>query len=501
MQNAAHAPHRDEVADAVEIVHQNLRQYLETLDAKPARESGAGALARSFHAPLPEDGNGATATLRELVERGVGANVHTSGPRCFHFVIGGTTPAALGADLWTTVVDPIAYAWIVAPLAVELERLSIQWLAQLFELPHEHGVLTSGATMANFTCLAAARQWWGERHGRDVGRDGFGDLPAPPVFSSGYLHASSVKALGMLGMGRSCAQKFARDARGRLDLDALEAALAALDGAPAILIANAGEVNAGDFDPIDAMAELAERYGAWLHVDGAFGLFARVVPRTRHLTEGVERAHSVCVDGHKWLNVPYDCGFAFVRQAELLARAFVYDGAYLPDPNDAEPVIGAFAPESSRRARSLPVWATLRAYGRSGGRAMITRHLDQTQRLAQRVDEAPELERLAEAPLCIVCFRYRVDGWTDEALDALNARLGRAILEDGRYYAGATTFEGRTALRPALVNWRIRDEDVDGFVEVVRELGAREAARCQFDGNRVDGNRVDGDRVDGNGAD
>lgn len=467
-------PDRAEFEPALELVTRAARSYLEGLDRRPVRTAEAGPLARSFRAPLPEDGSGAEAALRDLIERGEEALAHTSGPRCFHFVVGGTTPAALGADLWTAVTDPLAYAWVVSPLAVELERVVIGWLSELFELPeHRVGVITTGATMANFVGLAAARQWWGQRHDRDVAQDGLVGLPSVPVLTSGHVHASSVKALGMLGIGRSAVRRFARDAAGRLDRPALEAALRTLDGAPAILIANAGEVNAGDFDPIEEMADLAQRYGAWLHVDGAFGLFARVSPRTAHLARGAERADSICVDGHKWLNVPYDCGFALVRDQELLARSFVYDGAYLPRFEDDEPVMGAIAPESSRRARSLAVWATLRAYGRSGVRAMVERHLDLTARLAQRVDEAPDLERLAQPELCIVCFRSRPPGLPEEQLDEHNARLGRALLADGRYLVGTTTFEGRTALRPALVNWRIREEDVDGFVAVVREVATK----------------------------
>jgi glutamate/tyrosine decarboxylase-like PLP-dependent enzyme len=169
--------------------------------------------------------------------------------------------------------------------------------------------------MANFTGLAAGRRWWAERHSADVDANGFGGLPAVPVFSSGYIHSSATKALAMLGIGRDSVRRFRQDDVGRLDLAALEAALRALRGAPAILVANAGEVNAGDFDPINAMADLAATYGSWLHVDGAFGLFVRVTPAAVEPGDGIERADSVISDGHKWLNVPYDSGFAFARDA------------------------------------------------------------------------------------------------------------------------------------------------------------------------------------------
>jgi glutamate/tyrosine decarboxylase-like PLP-dependent enzyme len=207
-------------------------------------------------------------------------------------------------------------------------------------------------------------------------------------------------------------------------------------------------------------------------VDGAFGLFARATPEAAGLAAGVERADSVIADGHKWLNVPYDCGFAFVRDPTLLARAFSLDAAYLPPPGEERPNYGFMGPESSRRARALATWATLRAYGRDGYRAMVERHLALTKRVAAAVEEAPELELLAEAKLNIVCFRYRPPGITDEAeLDELNRRLGAMVLEDGRVFFGTTVYGGNVAFRPAIVNWRTTERDADLLVEVVLELG------------------------------
>jgi glutamate/tyrosine decarboxylase-like PLP-dependent enzyme len=285
----------------------------------------------------------------------------------------------------------------------------------------------------------------------------------------------------MLGMGRSKARTFSADDSGRLDLEALERALRGLRGEPAILIANAGEVNAGDFDPIAAMADLSEQHGAWLHVDGAFGLFAAVTGRTAHLVEGIDRAHSVIADGHKWLNVPYDCGFAFVRDPALMVPVFSFAAAYLPKMDDPRPNFMIFGPEASRRARSLPVWATLHAYGRRGVREIVEQHLDLAQRVARRVDEAPDLERLADVPLNIVCFRYRPEGASERDLDDLNRRLGEAVLEDGRVYVGTTVYRGRVAFRPAFVNWLTAQDDVDLLVDVIRELGARLATGYPVD--------------------
>lgn len=466
-------PDPKEIAGVVETVAREAAAYLETIDDRPARARDFQKSLDTFDGDLPEHGNGSAAALRKLLDDGVAASVASAGPRCFHFVIGGTTPAALGADWLATTIDQIAYAWASSPLGVKLEVHALSMLKSLFGLPADwSGVFTTGATMANYTCLAAARQWCGERMGVDVAEAGLAGMPKIPVLSSGYIHASAVKALSMIGLGRSAATRFTGDEFGRIDLDGMEVELKKLKGAPAIIVGNAGEVNMGDFDPIDALADLAEKYDTWLHVDGAFGLFAALSPRTQHLTKGVERAHSVTVDGHKWLNVPYDCGFTFVRDHELLGKTFAYSAAYLQKPGDPHPNMGTIGPESSRRARALSVWATLYAYGREGHREMVEHHLDLAQHMAKQVDQAPDLERLAEVPLNIVCFRYNPGGVDEAGLNRLNQRLGEAIIEDGRFFAGTTTFGSRVALRPAIVNWRTRKPHVEEFVAVVRELAA-----------------------------
>ncbi|MGH2751795.1 MAG: pyridoxal phosphate-dependent decarboxylase family protein [Actinomycetota bacterium] len=471
-------PHhpRDDLADLDEVlsfVHEKAGEYLAALPDSNVRTPEAETAAKSLRGPLPSDGDGALTALAELASAGRAGAIRSAGPRFFHFVVGGVTPAGLGAEWLTAALDQNVGLWAASPFGAELEQIAIDWLKELFELPAEWGgVLVTGATMANFAGLACGRRWWGLEHGVDTDEEGLGGLEPMPVFSSGYIHASSTKALGMLGVGRNQIHLVTRDARGRLDLEAFESKLASLEGAPSLVIANAGEVNAGDFDPIPQMIEIGTRHNAWIHVDGAFGLFSRLAPETRSLTEGIEGAHSVIADGHKWLNVPHDCGFAFVRDASLMRGVFGTSAAYYVGGGESQPNYAMLGPESSRKARALAVWATLRAYGRSGYRDMVERHLSLSRRIAERVDAADDLELLAEVKLNIVCFRYRPWSADEDELDDINLRLSDAILDDGRVYFGTTRFEGKVAFRPAIVNYRTTAADVDLLIDVVRELGA-----------------------------
>ena len=469
-------PDRAELDAVLDLTARHSGAYLASLDELPVRTAGGDAGAERLGGPLPEQGVGAMAALQELIEHGEPGLART-GPRFFHFVQGGATPAALGADWLASAWDQNSWSDTAAPFTTRLETIALRWLLDLFGLPRTWGgVLTTGATGANLVALACARRWWGQRHDADVDADGLAGLPPVPVIAGGYVHPSDLKALAVLGIGRG-ATRICGDAVGRIDLDRVEEELRALNGAPAILIGSAGEVNAGDFDPIEPLADLAERYGCWLHVDGAFGLFAAVSEQTRHLVAGVERADSVIADGHKWLNVPYDCGFAFVRDRSLMTAPFELSAAYLVEDDEDAPAYGYRAVESSRRARCVAVWATLRAYGRDGHRAMVERHLELAQRLARRVDEEADLERLADVPLNVVCFRYRPAGIPDEELDALNRRIGGAVLRDGAVYFGTTLYGSTVAFRPVICNWMTRDQDVDEIADTVLRLGAAELAQ------------------------
>jgi len=459
------------LAAALDLAASEAKAYLAGIDDALVRPRTSNA---TPDVDLPDEGIGSLAALAELIESADEGSTRSAGPRFFHFVMGGGTPAALGADWLASTLDQNAYNWISSPFASRVEQVTVAWLQDLFGLPGDWGgVITTGATMANFAGLAAARRWWGLQQGVDVEAEGLSGLPPMTIVSGGYIHVSALKAIAMLGLGRDRVKRLSRDGAGRIDLDALASVLQERNQEPVVIIANAGDVNTGDFDPLADILAIGRKHRAWVHVDGAFGLFAAVSPITRHLVEGLEHADSVAVDGHKWLNVPYDSGYAFVRDAAYLAGAFGASASYLGKDAAARPAFGNLGPEMSRRARSLAVWATLRAYGRSGIRTMVERHLRLAQRVAAQVDAAPDLERLAEVPLNVVCFRFHPPGFPEDRLDDLNRRLGEMVLDDGRVYFGTTVYDGKVAVRPAIVNWRTREEDVDLIVTVVRELGAR----------------------------
>jgi glutamate/tyrosine decarboxylase-like PLP-dependent enzyme len=466
---------RDEMDVLVRQLGKALPDIIGRTDERLALQPDAESVLQNFHQPLPVEGCGAARTIERLIELNETAGGNTAGPKCFHFILGGSTPAALAADLLATAYDTVTYTWVLSPAGVEMEVQALDWLKELFALPKEwSGVMVTGATMANFVCLASARQWWGEQLGIDVSETGLAGVEQMPVLTSGFIHASTLKCLAVQGVGRANVQRFTSDDFGRLDIDAFEQALVALHGKPALVIVNAGEVNAGEFDPVKEMIEIARQHNCWIHVDGAFGLFARVSPRTAHLVEGVENADSVTVDGHKWLNVPYDSGYAFVRDYGLMARAFRYSADYLPDVSNARPTFGAIGPESSRRARSFAVWATLKAYGRDGQRRIVEHCLDIAAHFANRVRETEFLELMNDPQLNIVAFRYNPGGLSDQVLNELNERLGEAVIADGRFLVGTSRIGEDTVFRPAFSNWRTREEDVDEFADVVLEIASKQ---------------------------
>lgn len=404
--------------------------------------------------PLPEHGIGAAAALARFGTRWEPGLSASAGPRYLGFVTGGATPAALAGDWLTSTYDQNVVT-VRDSAASALERETIGWLRDLFGLPPEFsGAFVSGATMSTVVGLACGREWLGEQRGVSVARAGVGALGDVAVFS-GAPHSSVYKAVSILGLGRDAIREVSTlPDREAVDVDALANALAAHDG-PAIVVANAGTVNTVDFDDIAAIAALRESFDFWLHVDGAFGGFAAVCPEYAHLVDGLELADSVCVDLHKWLNVPYDSGVQFTRRPDLQVAVFQNAAVYLGLPTD-EPDFVHLTPESSRRLRALPAWCTLAAYGRAGHREIVARNVACARRLGELLAGVPGVRLLAPTRLNVVCFTVGDDP-TPQRMD----EIADAVAADGETFLTPTSLRGQPGLRAAFSNWRTTEADVD----------------------------------------
>ena len=459
---------------ALDRAHELARDWVQRLGTRPvSRRPGPADMAALLDEPLSETGCDPSAAIDEWLRRAEPGITASPGPRFFGFVNGGSTPAALAGDWLASAIDQNAGFWLSSPAAAQTELVVLRWLKELFGLPETWaGALTSGATMANLVGLAAARQWAGQRMGFDPATDGLGGHSPIRVISSTEIHASALKSLGTLGLGRGSVQRLPAPG-GSLDLDELRTVLHEIDG-PVIVVANAGEVNTGAFDDVAGIAAMCEAHpgGAWLHVDGAFGIFAAISPRYAELSRGVDRADSVAADGHKWLNVPYDCGFAFVRDADALRTAFNAVGSYLAPGQDTGWDPASHVPEMSRRFRGLAAWCALRAYGREGYREMVERCAANAADFAAWVEAPAGVELMAPAPLNIVCFRYVVED-DDDANDALNRNAVAAIQRDGRIFVTGTVWNGRAAIRAAFDNWATRTSDVDILKETIAGIGVQ----------------------------
>jgi glutamate/tyrosine decarboxylase-like PLP-dependent enzyme len=466
-------PTRSEWTAALDSASRLAIDYLSELpEARVSQHASPEQMAPRFDEPLPEFGCLPEEAVQEWFSRAEPGIVRTPGPRYFGFVTGGATPAALAGDWLASAIDQNAAMWLMSPAAAQTELAAIRWLLELFALPPAwSGALTSGATMSNLCGLAAARQWASWRLGFDAAQDGLGGRAPMAVIGSSETHQSAIKALGTLGLGRgSLITVPARE--GIIDLDAFSLALDAISG-PVIAIANAGEVNTGAFDPIRAMAERCAEHaaGAWLHVDAAFGLYAQLSVEHRHLLEGIELADSVASDAHKWLNVPYDCGFVFVRDAQPLRGAFAGTAAYL-NSSGGTPLWNAFEhlPEFSRRFRGLSVWCALRSAGHAGYQEIVNRSIANARQFADWVDQHPELELLAPATLNIVCFRFLDPSHTGANIDDLNARALELLQRGGLAYGTATRWRGASAIRAAFDNWATGPEDIAALEQAITNV-------------------------------
>lgn len=428
--------------------------YLNELDNLPT----SVALTEPSKATLNATGIGGITTLDEFKLRFKHLMVASAGPRYWGFVTGGTTPAALMGDMLASVYDQntqtVKGHGDVSGL-VEFETIAM--LLELFGLPDDFlGGFVTGATMSNFTCLGVARQWIGQQAGRDIAKDGVKNTL--PVLAA-VPHSSAIKALAMLGLGSNNIRtvKTIDPSRESVDVAELEKAMQALNGEPFILIASGGTVNTVDFDDMQAIATLKEKYQFWWHIDAAFGGFAALSSAHAHLLSGWEQADSITIDGHKWLNVPYESAFFFVKEKHKYLEVETFQNSnapYLGDPLENFSYLN-FLPENSRRFKALPAWFTLKAYGREGYREIIERNIGLARQLGVFIDKSEFFELLAPVRLNTVCFTLRDETNADKIQSFLYA-----LNDSGKVFMTPTFFNKRKGIRAALVNWRTTAGDV-----------------------------------------
>lgn len=441
---------------------EDTRRYAATILGEIGDRPVVGALATPAPTPLPEAGLGFDAALQSFQARWAPGFSGSAGPRYLGFVTGGATPAALAGDWLTSTFDqnPTSALDSSAP---DLERETVAWMRQLFGLSDAHeGAFVTGATMSNMVGLALAREWAGERVGKSAAEEGVGALGPVQVFS-GAPHSSIYKSLSMLGLGRSALTTLPLlPDREAVDVAALEAALAA-NTSTAIVVANAGTVNTVDFDDLQAIAALKRKYEFWLHVDGAFGSFAALSPRHAHLVAGLDAADSICVDCHKWLNVPYDSAVQFTRRRDLQLRVFQNSAAYLGDPSDT-PDFVHLTPENSRRLRALATWFALASYGREGHRDIVERNMAAARSLGELLRQDACFRILAPVRMNVVCFTL-----ADAANQAGVQAFLHGVSASGQAFLTPTVLHGSWGIRAAFSNWRTSPDDVVTIYRALRE--------------------------------
>ena len=421
--------------------------FLTGLENRPvAPEPAALVRLEALDRPLPDQPRDPMEVLELLHQYASPAATAMNGGRYFGYVVGASLPAALAANWLAGAWDQNAFSTKSSPMAAFVEQVAVRWLLEVLGLPPDCGVgLTTGAAMANFSALAAARRAVLLKTGWDVDEDGLQGAPPLTVVAGEEAHPTVLKGLGLLGLGRKQVVTVPVDSQGRMK----PGALPKIKG-PAIVILQAGNVNTGAFDPADELIPQARSQGAWVHVDGAFGLWAGASPRKAHLMAGFKAADSWATDGHKWLNLPYDCGLALVREASALRGAMTLSAPYLPVTAQRQPM--DYTPEASRRARGVDLYAALYALGRTGLADLIDRNCCQAERLAQGLREAG-YEILNEVVLNQVLVAFGDEEKTMRVIEGVQA--------EGTCWCGPTVWQGRTAMRLSVSSWVTRDEDVE----------------------------------------
>ncbi|HEV2232444.1 MAG TPA: pyridoxal-dependent decarboxylase [Terriglobia bacterium] len=436
-------------------------RYLETLnDRSLAPTNEAIERLKNFDVPMPEQPTDPARVLEMLDELGSPATVASVGRRYFGFVVGGVLPAALAANWLAGAWDQCAGLYTLSPVAAHLEEVALKWLLDVFGLPAEAGGgFVTGATMANFTCLAAARHAVLEKSGWDAEAQGLFGAPPITVIVGEQVHVSLLKALSLLGFGRDRVVRVPADSEGRMRLN-----LFPQISGPTMVCIQAGEVNTGAFDPALEICARARQGAAWVHVDGAFGLWAAASPARAHLAAGLRDADSWATDAHKWLNVPYDSGIAMVRDPRHLTAAMSTSAAYLVHVNKREPNL--HVPEMSRRARAVEIWAALMSLGRSGLANLVERNCRSAARFAEGLSAAG-WSVLNDVVLNQVLVSFHDDDATRRVIGALQA--------DGTCWCGGTVWRGRAAMRISVSSWATTEEDVERSLAAMLRIAKAEA--------------------------
>jgi glutamate/tyrosine decarboxylase-like PLP-dependent enzyme len=457
----------DELRSELHRVADTVADYREGLArARVAPAAGRDDVRLRLERELPAAGAPLGDVLDELVSAAGPGLMASAGPRYFGFVVGGSLDAALLADFLATGWDQIAFNEATSPAALAVEDVAGRWLKDLLGLPATASVgFVTGGQAANTVGLAAARWRVLRDRGWDVGRDGLRGAPHVRVVAGGERHATIDRSLRLLGLGESAIEEVPAGAQGAMDAQALADVLGSEPGVPAIVCAQAGNVNTGACDDLRAVAAAARAVGAWVHVDGAFGLWAAASPRTRDLVDGIELADSWACDGHKWLNVPYDAGYAFCAHPDVHASALAYTASYLTG-QVAGRVFGGtdFVPESSRRARGFATWAALRSLGRSGVVELVDRTCELARRFAVGLARVDGVEVANDVVLNQVLVRVGDAHLTDD--------VERRVQSDGTCWLGATTWRGERLLRISVSNWSTTESDVDRCVHTIASARA-----------------------------
>jgi glutamate/tyrosine decarboxylase-like PLP-dependent enzyme len=430
-------------------------------EARVTPTASRAAVRRELERDLPEGPAPVDTVVEELVAAATPGLMASAGPRYFGFVIGGSLDAALVADVLTSGWDQCAFNVALSPAAIAFEDAAGRWLKELLHLPASASVgFVTGAQTANTVGLTAARWQVLHKAGWDVGRDGLNGAPRIRVLAGAERHATIDRSIRFLGLGESAIEEVPSTPQGAIDTSALREVIAAGPAAPTIICAQVGNVNSGACDDLVEVTAAARETDAWVHVDGAFGLWAAASPRTRHLVEGVERADSWACDGHKWLNVPYDCGYAICAHPDVHATAMAYTAAYLTGQVAGREFGGGdFVPESSRRARGFATWAAIRSLGRSGVADLVDNCCAMARRFAEGLDALDGVEVVNEVVLNQLVVRVGDEGTTNA--------IERHLQDEGVLWLGATTWHGERLLRISVSNWSTAEADVDRCVDAI----------------------------------